>query len=190
MPLFIDRSVLKVDNTNVQSSINLEDLLMNHTEYFENAFEKSVNYDSLYFCVSVRSMYSNRVLELNADEKKIYYFTASDFPRTIHRGYDLVMYLASVCLLQHVNLGSEKDAIAFNDIMAKESTFQPIGIYVSDLLAPIVYSQIILTDSGFDKMIPYLKENVKAVRIEDMKTEGNVPSLVSKLVCVERHDEL
>ena len=62
MILCIDTTALKT-SPDVQKDVDLEDLLNNHTKYYDSEVEAlKDHYVPLDFCVSVRSIYSNYVL--------------------------------------------------------------------------------------------------------------------------------
>ena len=109
----------------VQKDVDLGYLIDNHTKYFddlEDAFDRG--YVPLDFCVSVRSMYSNKVLEIAKEDKMLYYTNITDIQQFPHKGYDLVMYLTSIGLMQNIEelskyLKEGRQIVNINDIKEK-----------------------------------------------------------------------
>lgn len=187
--ILIEKSMIKVDPTKVQTDLNLEEILLKNTRYSDTLPSAEDPLEPLLFSVSVRSTYSNEVLEFTENNKSVYYTTLEDVPPVIHKGYDLVMYLGSICLTRHVAFKSAEDQQDFFRLMSKKSGFTVMGLYVSNVLPPIVYSQIVLTDDGMQEIKKYLKANVKPVKIEDMKREGNIEALLNKIIIVKKEDK-
>lgn len=194
MILCVDTKHLKT-SPEVQKDLNLEDLLLNHTEYFDSVEEAlKSQYAPLDFSVSVRSMYSNLVLasdKYNVDKGEItysYYTNLAQIQPFPHRGYDLVMYLASIGVMHSVDYN-----VGFDDVMMKHSQFVPIGVYNPDptVINPIVYSHIIMSDEGAEELVPFLKKDRRFVGIDYMKinNEGNITALLDTIVKVEEREE-
>lgn len=186
--LCIDSSVLKT-SPDVQKDVDLEDLINNHTKYFNSEQEAlDEKYVPLDFSTSVRSMYSNLVLQSDKEEGKRYYTNLTKIQPFIHKGYDLVMYLTSIGLMYNVDFD-----LGFDDVMQKHSQFQPIGLYNPDptLVNPIIYSHIILSDEGAEEFKKFLKSNRKWVSISDMKesSEGNIKALLDTLIEVKKGED-
>lgn len=182
MILCVDIKALKT-SPDVQKDVNLEDLINNHTKYYDSAEEAlNDNYVPLDFSVTVRSLYSNLVLEIDKDEDKRYYVNLTDVQPFIHKGYDLVMYLTSIGLMHSVDY-----KLGFDELMIKHSQFVPMGIYNPDtlLLNPIIYSHVILSDEGAVELPKYLKEDRHLVPISDIKEKGNIPALLRTLIEVK-----
>ena len=167
--------------------IKLGDILINDTKYFDTKEEaEKENYVPIDFMVTVRSAYSNLVLEIDVDEEKRYYTNLTNIDLLPHKGYDLVMYLASIGLMHSVNYSP-----TFDDIMMK-SQFDVIGVLNSDpeVFNPTVYSQIILEDSTTDEFSMYLKEGRRLVPISEMKERGNLVAILDNIIEVkEKTDE-
>ena len=187
MILCIDTKHLKT-SPEVQKDFNLEDLILNHTKYYDSSEEALKDqYAPLDFSVSVRSMYSNLVLEIDKGEEKRYYTNLTDVEQFIHKGYDLIMYLSSIGVLSSVNY-----SLGFDEIMVKHSQFSPIGLYNPDasLINPIIYTHIILSDEGAEELKKYLKEGRQLVPISEIKSEGNIKAVLDTLIEVkEKSDE-
>lgn len=182
MILCVDTTSIKEDK-NVQSKVNIEDILLHHTKYFESEEEAAKEkYAPLDFCTSVRSVYSNEVLQIREESGFRYYVNYSHVEKFIHKGLDFVMYLSALGLLQCVNYTRK-----FDEVMMKHSTIQPIGLYSpsAGFINPLVYSHIIIDDSGVDVFKTFLKEGCEFVSIADMKHEGNIPALLDKLIIVK-----
>lgn len=187
MILCINTEHLKT-SPEVQKDINLEDLMNNHTKYYDSVEDAlKDHYVPLDFSVSVRSMYSNLVLEIDKGEEKRYYTNLTNVEQFIHKGYDLIMYLASIGVLSSVNY-----SLGFDEIMVKHSQFSPIGLYNTDasLINPIIYTHIILSDEGAEDLKKYLKEGKQLVPISEIKSKGNIKAMTDTLIEVkEKSDE-
>lgn len=192
MILCVNLKALKPSD-DVQKDVDLEDLLKNHTKYYDTE-EQALddNFVPLDFSVTVRSAYSNLVLEIDKGEDgKRYCTNLTKIQPFVHKGYDLIMYLASIGLMHNVEY-----KLGFDDLMAEHSQFMPMGIYNhgSLLLNPVIYSHIILTDEGAEEFPKYLKENCKLVPISDIDPKGILPAFSRTLIEVkeeakdEQHD--
>lgn len=190
MILCIDTKALKI-SPDVQKDVDLEDLLNNHTKYYDSVEEAYKDqYLPLDFCVTVRSMYSNLVLQIDKGEEKRYYTNLTNVQPFVHKGYDLIMYLTSIGLMHSVDY-----QLGFDDLMMKHSQFQPIGLYNPDssLINPIIYTHVILSDEGAEELPQYLKSDRYLVPINTMKmcNAGNIPALLDTIIEVkeEKKDE-
>lgn len=182
MILCVDASKIK-EEEDVQRSIDLGDVVLNRTKYFESADEAvKEKYVPLDFCVGVRTVYSNKVAEIEQDGAFKYYVNYTNVEKFIHEGNDLIMYLAALGLMQYVDY-----SYAVDDFMVKHSTIQQIGLYNPNagVINPIVYSHIIIEDSAVEQFNTLAKTGVKFVPITDMKREGNIPALLDKYVIVK-----
>jgi len=103
----------------------------------------------------------------------------------VHKGYDLIMYLCSIGVMQSVDY-----QLGFDDLMMKHSQFQPIGLYNSDpaLINPIVYSHIIISDEGIKELHKYLKPDRSLVKISDINFHGNLKALIDTLIEVKEEE--
>ena len=174
---------IKALNTSpeVQKDVNLEDLINNHTKYYYSEEEALKDkYVPLDFSVSVRSMYSNLVLQTNKEGK--YYTNLTKVQPFIHKGYDLIMYLTSIGIMHSIDY-----KLGFDELMTKHSQFSPIGIYNPDpsMLNPIIYTHIIISDEGAKELPNYLKSDSKLVPISDMTKAGNITALLNTLIEVK-----
>ena len=164
MILCVEKGAMK-EAPEVQKSVDLKDLLENHTKYIEPELIGHDEYVPLNFAVSVRSAYSNMVLEIPVDsEFKRYYVNLTNVEPLPHKGYDLVMYLASIGIIQCINYSR-----GFDDVMMK-TQFCPIGLYNSGIIHPIIYSTVILKDDTVNTFKSYLKDGYNLVPIQSMKT--------------------
>lgn len=190
MILCVNADTLKT-SPEVQKDIDLEEILLKHTYYFDTAEEAlKSHYVPLDFSVSVRSMYSNQVLQIDKQGQFRYYTNLTNVQEFPHRGYDLVMYLTSIGLMHSIDY-----KLGFDDVMMKHSQFMPIGIYNPDpsVVNPIVYSHVIMSDEGAELLKPFLKGDRNLVDISVMKTmcEGNIRALLDTIIEVkeEQKDE-
>lgn len=179
--LCIDLSVLKT-SAEVQKDVDLQDLLTNHIRYYsieEEALKD--NYAPLNFSVTVRSTYSNLVLQIEKDSVKTYYNNLSQVQPFVHTGYDLIMYLSSIGLMHNIVYKN-----GFDDLMMRQSQFDVIGLYNPSpmVINPIVYSHIIMSDEGMQELTKYLKDNVEIVPISVMNENrvGNIPALLDTII--------
>lgn len=184
MILCIDTRALKT-SPDVQKDVDLEDLLLNHTKYYateEDAVKDK--YVPIDFSISVRSVYSNLVLQTDKEEQKRYYTNLTEIQPFVHKGYDLIMYLTSIALMHNIDY-----KLGFDDLMMKHSQFMPIGIYNPDsaVLNPIIYSHVILSDEGAEQLSQYLKSDRRLVTISTMNDskEGNIQAMLDTIIEVK-----
>ncbi len=172
----------------VNRQINLEDILLNHTQHFDDvkdAYQKG--YTPLDMCTSVRSMYDNTVLSCRGEDHTLYYVNMTNIEDSLHKGVDLLMFMSGVAVLECVEYDPEVDLI-----MGRHSQFQPIGLYYPPgaLINPILYSHIIMSDTGMQLLKPYLKTGVRVCPIKSISYAGNLVALLKTLVTVkEEHHE-
>lgn len=167
----------------VQKNIKLEELLTKHTKFYDTE-EEAVkdNYVPLDFAVSVRTIYTNKVMQIDTGAKFLYYTNLSHIEKYVHKGVDLIMYLASIGLMHNVDY-----RLGFDELMTKNSTFQCIGLYnpEPDVFNPIVYSHIIISDDCEKEFTSYLKEGRSLVPFSSMSTLGNIPALLDEFIELE-----
>ena len=188
MILCVDIKALKTSEK-VQKDIDLEDLLVNHIKYFDNDEEALKEaYVPLDFSVTIRSMYSNKVVQIDAGEEKRYYINLTQTQEFIHKGYDLVMYLTSIGVMHIIDYAG-----GFDDLMMKHSQFSPIGIYNPDsaVINPIVYTHIIMSDEGMEELSKYLKcdRSIVGICTINEHKQGNLPALLETLIEVKESAE-
>ena len=190
MILCVDTKALKT-SAEVQTNVKLEDIINNHTKYYDSVEEAlKDNYVPLDFSVSIRTLYSNLVVEIDAktedgNDKKMYYTNMSQVQQFIHKGYDLIMYLTSIGVMMNVNY-----SLGFDEIMLEHSQFVPIGLYNPDptIINPIIYSHILISDVGAKEFDKYLKKGRRFLPISDMKKEGNLYALLDTLIITKEED--
>ena len=104
----------------------------------------------------------------------------------VHKGYDLVMYLASIGVMSNIDY-----ALGFDDVMMKHSQFSAIGLCNIDhtIINPIVYAHVILSDEGAEEFKKYLKSGRSLVPISDIIEKGNIPALLHTLVEVKEENK-
>lgn len=167
----------------VNKDINMEDILKDHKYYESEERALQDNYIPLNIMISIRSLYSNLVLEKDVkdtDEKR-YYINMTNLCPTHHKGYDLVMYFCSIGVMNQVNYKQ-----GFDDIMMK-TAFHPIGLFNPDtgFINPTLYCHILLADEITEEFSKYLKDDVRLVPIKDMNKEGNLTAILDKIIEVE-----
>lgn len=188
MILCIDTKALKISEE-VQKDVDLEDLVNNHTKYYDSAEDALKDkYVPLDFSVSVRSVCSNLVLQIDNGEEKRYYTNLTNIQPFVHKGYDLIMYLTSIGLMHNIDY-----KIGFDDLMMKHSLFQPIGIYNPEpsILNPIIYSHVIISDEGAKELPKYLASDRSLVDISTMKkfSRGNLSALLNTIIIVKEDNK-
>lgn len=189
MILCIDTKALKIKEE-VQKDVDLEDLINNHTKYYDSVEEALKDrYVPLDFSVSVRSMYSNLVLQIENGEEKRYYTNLTNIQPFAHKGYDLIMYLTSIGLMHNIDY-----KIGFDELMMRHSQFQPIGIYNPEpsILNPIIYSHVIISDEGAKELPKYLNsDNRSLVDISTMKkfSKGNLSALLNTIIEIKEDNK-
>lgn len=190
MILCVDTKALKT-SAEVQTNVKLEDIINNHTKYYDSVEEAlKDNYVPLDFSVSIRTLYSNLVVEIDAktedgNDKKMYYTNMSQVQQFIHKGYDLIMYLTSIGVMMNVNY-----SLGFDEVMLEHSQFVPIGLYNPDptVINPIIYSHILISDVGAKEFDKYLKKGRRFLPISDMKKEGNLYALLDTLIVTKEEN--
>ena len=186
MILCVDTQHLNTSDK-VQKDINLEELLKDHTKYFDTV-EEALNeaYVPLDVSTTIRSMFSNLVVERETDNGVSYYVNITNIDKFVHKGYDLLMYITSIGVLHCVDY-----KMGFDDVMLQHSQFCPIGVYNPDptLINPIVLVHIVMSDEGAELLKDYLKDNVKLVHVSNMKSEGSIKALLDEIIEVKEKIE-
>lgn len=190
MILCVNTSALTVSNK-MQKDVHLGDLLKKHTKYFDTVEDAlKEKYVPLDVSTTIRSMYSNKVVEIRKGDKTNYYVNLTHIDKFIHEGYDLLMYLSSIGVMHTVNYNFK-----FDEVMMKHSQFYPIGLYNPDpsVMNPILLTHIILSDEGAELFRAFLREDCSLVPINSMTREGNVTALLDEIIEVkekknEQHD--
>lgn len=187
MFLCIDTRAIKNDPVNVQNDVDLENLLNNHTKYYENEEEAlKDHYVPLDFSVTIRSMYTNLVLQIDKGEQKRYYTNLTNVQEFPHKGADLIMYLTSIGILHSINY-----TLGFDEVMLQHSQFVPMGLcnVDSSVVNPIIYSHVIMSDSGAEDLKQYLKSGRELVPISSVISEGNLVPMLNSLIEVKPKEE-
>ena len=172
----------------VQKDIDLGDILLNHTKYYESAAEAEKDlYVPLDFSASVRTVYTNKVLQIKEGDKYLFYVNHTNVGQFIHRGYDLVMYLSAIGLMSYVDY-----SYAFDDTMLKYSEQKPMGLYNPDpgFFNPIVYSHVIIADEAEEQFKTFLKPEVDLVTFDIMRQrqKDSLTALLDTLKEVKKED--
>lgn len=188
MILCVDTRYIKT-SPHVQKDVKLEDILLNHTKYYDTVEEAEKDfYVPLSFSTSVRTVFTNQVLQITEGAKHLYYVNHTNVGLFAHKGYDLIMYLSAIGLMSYVDY-----SYAFDDVMTRYSVHEPIGLYNPDpgFFNPIVYSQIIIADEAVDTFKTFLKPDVEFVSLDTMRAnkEGNLIALLDTLITVEKKGE-
>lgn len=189
MILCIDTRVLH-SSSHVQKDIDdLGSILLNHTKYYSNGAEAEKDlYVPLDFSTSVRTIYTNKVLQLTGGDKHSYYINLTNVGEFVHKGYDLAMYLSAIGLMPYVNYSPE-----FDNVMMKYSTYKPIGLYNPDpgFFNPIVYSHVIIADEGENKFKTFLKPEAEFVPFSVMEynRHGSLSALLDTLIYVKKEEK-
>ena len=183
MILCIDTTAIKT-LPDIQKDLNLGDLLNNHTKYYDTVEDALKDkYVPLDFSVSVRSIYSNLILQIDKGvEQNRYYTNLTNIQPFMHKGYDLIMYLTSIGLMHNIDY-----KLGFDELMMKHSQFCPIGLYNPDsaIINPIIYSHVIVSDEGVEQLKQYLKSDRKLVHIRNIVSNGNIPALLDTIIEVK-----
>lgn len=169
----------------VQSDLKFEDIFSDtNIKYFDSVEEAEKEYYvPLSFCTSIRTTYSNKVVQIpNNDQYYRYYVNYSNVDRFVHKGYDLIMYLSALSIFECVDYDK-----SFEEIMAKYSTHQLIGLFNPDsgIMNPILYSHIIIADEAEDEFKQYLKQGIELVPIQEINPIGNISALLDKLIILK-----
>lgn len=173
----------------VQKDVDLEDIIINHTKYYDSVEEALKDkYVPLDFSVSVRSLYSNLVLEIDKGDRTLYYTNLTNIQPFVHKGYDLIMYLASIGVMNSVNYKN-----GFDELMTQHSQFMPIGLYNPEpfILNPIIYSHVLISDEGAKELPKYLKSGSRLVDINTMMNnkKGNISAMLDTIIEVDKEEK-
>lgn len=189
--MYVEMNALKVSDS-VQRDINLEDILLNHTQFYDDK-ERALQdgYIPLQFATTVRTVFSNRVVGTKSSTKinnhPIYYINLSNIEMFPHKGLDLVMYLSSIALFSIVEYRK-----GFDDLML-HSEFQSIGIYNPDptVVDPIIYNHIYIDDSWEKDFEKYMNDNSKWYDIKAVKKEHplNLKAIIDTLIITTSEKE-
>ena len=194
MCMYVKKDCLKVSNE-VQRDINIEDILLNHTAFYDD--EKVAlkdGYVPLSFATSVRTVYTNRVVQVSKPTPKIYrhkihqyYVNLGNIEMLPHRGLDLLMYLSSISLFHMVDYMK-----GFDEVML-HSEFQNIGIFNPnpDFVTPMIYSHVYIDDNFEEEFGKYFKPTCKWVDIDYAinNKNNNITALIDTLIIVDKKED-
>lgn len=186
--LCVDLTKLRTDPENVQKDVDLVEIINDRTRQYPSEEEAAkAFYAPLSFSVSVRSMYDNTVIGSRHRQGYTLYYTnlshIGDFP---HKGYDLVMYITSLAILNICNFSTDLERV-----MTQHSQFQPIGLFNPDpgTFDPMIYSHVILSDEGMKLLEPCLKPSYVVEKISEMKHYRNFEPLLRTIFEVTKKEE-
>lgn len=185
--LCVNLSALPVDPQNVQRAVDIEDIINTHTRPFaDKGNALTLNYAPLTFGVSVRSMYDNTVVGRKLRDDTIYLHAITDVGDFPHKGYDLVMYVSSLVILNMCVFSPELEKV-----MTQHSQFQTIGLYNPDpgMLNPTIYSHVIMSDEGMKLFAQHLKPEYVVDNIAEMKLPGNRKPIIDTIFEVKKEED-
>ena len=183
--MYVEMKALAVSET-VQRSIPLEDILLNHTRFYDDKdIALKDGYVPLNFATTIRTVFSNKVIGTvkRGHKYPVFYSNLGDVEMFPHKGIDLVMYLTSVAMFNVVEYRK-----GFDDIML-HSEFQSIGIYNPDpsVINPIIYSHVYIDDSWEKDFETYLKDTSRWYDIKYAKNaEDNLRALLDTLIITQK----
>lgn len=184
--LCIDKSKIKKANY-IQKDIELEDLMSNHCKYFSRKeLVDNSNYTPLDIGFSVRTTYTNKVLEVPLEGGiKRYYSILTNTPVLPYGGTEILMYMTSLGVVRSAKAYDED----FSNVMMY-SKFQPIGLLNTDYVEnPIIYTHVILKDGTEEDFTKCLKEGYRLIDIKDMVTSDNLKVLCDELIEIKEEEE-
>lgn len=116
--------------------------------------------------VSVRSVYTNKVLLCPYGEAKRVYHNITRLPEVSHKGYDLVTYYGSIAVMQVCDFNKILPTELSEKVML-HSKFDLLGVYNPnpDLINPILYCHVILKDDTVDTFESVLKDGYEMTEI-------------------------
>ena len=166
----------------IQKDINVEKIISS-IKYFES---KEValkdGFVPLCFATTVRTNYSNLVVQHNHKGFNKYYVTLHITDPIPHKGYDLVMFMSSVAISKLMDCTQQNtQKLMFN------SQFIPLGLYNPDpsICDPILYSQVVVHDDMRNELEYALLEGNTLVPICNIDTLGNFTKLVDEIIIVK-----
>lgn len=190
--LCIDTDKIGRDNK-LQKNLKLGNILVENTDYFSDFEGVDKKWRPLKFATTVRSIHSNKIIcqDVPKENRTIYYHTYGSVDRFIHKGYDLVMFLSSMSIMEM--LSDSADKAELNDVMFGHSIFKCQGIYFNaEIVDPVVFSIVYIEDDAFDSFFTpiALKDNWRVEDIAKMKEDshGNIQALIEDIVLVEKGD--
>lgn len=177
----LKKDLLKQCNR-VQKDVLLEEVL-EKLRYFSTR-EDALKEDCVPVCfiTSIRTAYSNLVVERNNEGVKRYYVSLNLNQILPHKGYDLLAFMSSLAVAKVIDCTIPK-----NQELMFNSQFMPIGVYNPDpgICDPIIYSHVIINDTNLEALNSALIAENKLVPIKDMRTAGNLSALLNELILVK-----
>lgn len=169
MIMCVKKDSLKVSNY-IQKDVDLS-AIVDGAIYFDSLdLAYNEGYVPLDFSVSIRSTYTNLVAEICKDnENKKYFANLTNIGNYNHKGFDLIMYIASICVTKFVNFNNKESG--FGKVMLDYSDFVPMGLLNinPDFINPIIYSHVIIDDNGVEEFSKYFENGVKWVSIDSIE---------------------
>lgn len=163
----------------VQKNLRLGDILRDNIKFFESK-EKALeeDYVPISFLTTVRTAYSNMVVEKSVEKGKRYYTSLLLNSVVVHRGYDLLMYMTSVGVSKCIDISKPE-----NNELLMNSQFVPVGVYNPDVGAfnPMIYCQVVFNDNSVETLQNALLDGFSLVSIKDMQRQGNLSVVLSEI---------
>ena len=171
----------------VQQEIDLERLIIKETKFFDNEeYAKKEGYVPLYVLVSVRTIYTNKVVEIKHDYGVRYYSTNGlDDSLGVDpiEGYNYLYKAMCNPMMRLLNKAKDDDYI-FKLFVAMNSQPLVMGLYyASGNYFPIIYAQVIFNDVGVNNLGNYVEGDCRLIDIKDMKKEGGLVE-IEKLITI------
>jgi hypothetical protein len=171
----------------VQQEIDLERLIIKETKFFddEECAEKE-GYIPLYVLVSIRTIYTNKVVEIKHDYGVRYYKVNSlDDNLNVDpiEGYNYLYKAMSKPMMELLNKAKDTDYM-FRLFVAMNSQPLVMGLYYSNKKqCPIIYAQVIFNDNSVNNLGNYVEGDCRLIDIKDMKDEGGLVE-IEKLITI------
>lgn len=177
-----------IESKDLQKGFTVQKALDSIQYFYEGEIPE--DYVPLDIAISVRSAYTNEVVMCPYPEHgtERCFFNLSELPPTIHKGYDLVMFISSIAVMKMCN---QFRASEVAEVMM-HSKFDIIGLLniCSDLINPIVYSHVILDDTTIEAFKPLLLDGFRMIPISELPEHENFTAIKESLIIVkEKEDE-
>lgn len=186
MILAIKKSSISV-KPYVQQEIDLERLIIKDTKFFDNeeCAEKE-GYIPLYVLVSIRTIYTNKVVEIKHDYGVRYYnsnILENNLGVDPIEGYNYLYKAMCKPMMRLMNKAKDDDYM-FRLFVAMNSQPLVMGLYYSNKKqCPIIYAQVIFNDNSVNNLNKYVEGDCRLIDIKDMKDEGGLVE-IEKLITV------
>ena len=186
MILCIDAT--KIPRSKTVQKPKLEGLLLNHTKFYDSAEESMKDlYVPLDFAIAIRTD-ADKILQITDDKGTYYFPRLSNIQRYIHKGYDLVMFLSSLMILENVDY-----SLKYEELMVKYSAFIPVGIYnpFPEVINPVILSNIIIAEDGLEEFCQILKDGRKFVTFNEASdiVDDSVRPLFDATMCKKEEED-